>query len=162
MNNINIIAAADVNNGIGLDNKLPWYNPEDLKWFSKITKGNKKNAIIMGKNTWKSLPKRPLPNRDNLILTTKDELNGENYKSFTNEESLWEYCKKKSYEEIWIIGGGKIYEYFIEKPYITNIYISRIKENYNCDTFFPNIPERLKLLKIDKINSLEIEIYSSS
>ena len=161
MNNINIIVAADLNNGIGLNNTLPWHNSEDLKWFSKRTKGNNNNAIIMGRNTWNSLPKTPLPNRDNLILSTTDVLNGDNYKSFNDETSLLEHCIKKKYEEICIIGGGKIYEYFINKPYISKIYISRIKSNYNCDTFFPNIPNNLKLLKKEIINNLEIEIYSS-
>ena len=162
MNNINIIVAADLNNGIGLNNTLPWYNSEDLKWFSKTTKGNNNNnAIIMGRNTWNSLPKKPLPKRDNLRLTTTEVLNGENYKSFKDEDTLLEYCMKEKFEDIWIIGGGKIYEYFINKPYISNVYISRIKSNYNCDTFFPNIPNNLKLLKKEIINNLEIEIYSS-
>jgi dihydrofolate reductase len=162
MNNINIIVAADQNNGIGLNNKLPWHNSEDLKWFSKITKGNKKNAILMGKNTWNGLPKKPLPDRENLILSTKEEFNGENYKSFIGECGLWDYCLEKEIEDVWIIGGGKVYEYFINKPYITNVYISRINGQYNCDTFFPTIPKKLKLLKIEKINNLEIEVYSSS
>ena len=162
MNNINIVAAADLNNGIGLNNKLPWYNPDDLKWFSKITKGNKKNVIIMGKNTWNGLPKQPLPDRENIILSTTEEFNGETYKSFASEERLWNYVREREFEDVWIIGGGKVYEYFINKPYITGVYISRIKEEYNCDTFFPNIPKNLKLLKIEKINNLEIEIYIPS
>jgi hypothetical protein len=63
---VNIIVAYSNNKGIGKDNSLPWKIPSDLKKFKKLTTGNKKNAIIMGKNTYLSLNKRSLPNRDNL------------------------------------------------------------------------------------------------
>mgnify|MGYP006127200487 CR=1 FL=1 len=66
--NFNIIVAVDTNNGIGLNNTIPWYEPEDLKHFAKLTKGNGKNAVIMGKNTWNSLPQRWLHNRFNIII----------------------------------------------------------------------------------------------
>ena len=115
----------------------------------------------MGKNTWNSLPKKPLPHRENLIMTTTEEYDGDNYKSFNNEENMWKYIKEKEFEDVWIIGGGKIYEYFIYKPYITNIYISRIRSNYNCDTFFPVPPKCFKMSKMDNENKLDIEVYSS-
>ena len=66
----NIIVACDLEDGIGKDNKLPWNFPEDLKRFSQLTRGKGNNAVVMGKNTWESLPKKPLPKRDNLILST--------------------------------------------------------------------------------------------
>ena len=66
---LKLIVGVDNQNGIGLNNTLPWYNKEDLKYFSKVTKGDGNNAIIMGSNTWKSLPKRPLPKRLNVILS---------------------------------------------------------------------------------------------
>lgn len=65
---INGIVAMDKNRGIGINNKLPWKLPEDLKRFQKLTKGNGNNAIIMGKNTWNSINR--LKNRDHLILST--------------------------------------------------------------------------------------------
>ena len=65
---INGIVAMDKNRGIGINNKLPWKLPEDLKRFQKLTKGNGNNAIIMGKNTWESI--NVLKNRDHLILST--------------------------------------------------------------------------------------------
>ena len=62
--------AFDINRGIGKNNNLPWKISDDLKRFSKLTKGNNNNAIIMGRNTWDSLPNKPLSQRDNLILST--------------------------------------------------------------------------------------------
>ena len=75
--NINLIVAMCKNNGIGLNNKIPWKISEDMHYFSKKTSGNypgdgnKKNAVIMGRNTWESLPKKykPLPHRFNIVLT---------------------------------------------------------------------------------------------
>ena len=65
-----IIVATCKNNGIGYCDTLPWNIKEDLRHFSKLTKGNGKNAIVMGKNTWESIGHKPLPNRDNFVLST--------------------------------------------------------------------------------------------
>ena len=88
-----------------------------MKKFKKLTLGNGNNAIIMGRNTYESI-KKPLPNRDNLILSSQIKLNkiknGNNIvKDFLNIESLKEFLKTKTYDEIWIIGGVQIYELFL-------------------------------------------------
>lgn len=160
--NFNVIVAVDSNNGIGIDNSIPWYEPDDLKHFSKITRGDNNNAIVMGNNTWNSLPKKPLKNRDNLILSRKDHTNGDGFAYFKDIESIIEYCKEKNYDVIWVIGGGEIYKLFLEKNMIDNIYLSRLNKEYECDVFFPNIPDKLRLTKKEKINNnVELEIYSS-
>lgn len=140
----NIIVACDINNGIGKDNKLPWNIPEDLKRFSKLTRGEGNNAIIMGKNTWESLPKKPLPKRDNLILSTKLNINQNkpknNYvKSFSSISDIEEFCDTQKYDEIWIIGGAQIYNTFIESKKVNKIYATLIHNNFDCDCFFPEI-----------------------
>ena len=158
--NINIIAAVDDNNGIGLNNKLPWYEPDDLRNFSKLTKGNNNNAVVMGLNTWNSLPKRPLPNRDNLILTTTTYIDDVYTRTFFNSEKLLNYCLEKKYDEVWIIGGGKVYEHFIKNNLINHIYLSRINLDYKCDVFFPDIPDNFKLKETKEINdNVKLEIY---
>tara|TARA_Y100000741_G_C18151375_1_gene517377 strand:+ start:382 stop:882 length:501 start_codon:yes stop_codon:yes gene_type:complete len=160
--NINIIAAVDSCNGIGLNNNIPWYEPDDLKFFSKLTRGNNNNAIVMGLNTWNSLPKKPLPNRANYILTTTSNIKCDNTESFTNSEQLLEECLCKKYDAIWIIGGGKIYKHFIDNNNINKIYLSKINSDYNCDTFFPCIPEYFKLEENVKINNnVNLEIYKN-
>ena len=68
---INIIAAMAKNRVIGRGNKLPWHIPQDLKHFKRLT-SKKNSAVVMGRNTWESLPIKPLPNRRNYILTKKN------------------------------------------------------------------------------------------
>ena len=113
MTKINIIVAICKNNGIGINNSLPWYYTSDLKKFKNLTTGNKKNAIIMGKNTYQSINKNLL-NRDNLILSKTliidEKINDYTLKSFSNLDSLLNFTKTKTYENIWIIGGNQIYE----------------------------------------------------
>ena len=90
-----IICAMCNQRGIGKDGELPWKIKEDLNFFSKLTKGNKNNAVIMGKKTWISL-KKYLPDRDNLILSTSitlDETHDDNIvKSFQSIKEIIKIC----------------------------------------------------------------------
>ena len=141
-----MIVAYDEHRGIGKNNTLPWYFPDDLKRFSKLTKGNGNNAIVMGKNTWDSLPKKPLPKRDNLILSTtlnltqnsnKDDL----IKTFPNTNLLHDFCKEQKYDTVWIIGGSQVYKELIATFNINEIYVTHIHKVYNCDTGFPSLDD---------------------
>lgn len=151
--NINIIVAHCKNNGIGFENRMPWHIKSDLKKFKNLTIGNKNNAIIMGKNTYTSIlniTKNGLKNRDNLILSSslnldnKDE-NNNIIKSFNNIQNLENFIKTKKYDNIWIIGGEKIYDFFLNNypndAILTpkNIYITYINKDFECDSFFPTI-----------------------
>ena len=142
--NLFISVAYDSKNGIGKNNSIPWYLPEDLKYFSKLTKGNGKNAIIMGKNTWLSLPKKPLKGRDNLILSRTLEINenlpkNDLIKTFKDINDLIEFCYLQKYDEVWVIGGSEIYNLFLNKFKVERIYATLIDKDYECDTFFPSI-----------------------
>tara|TARA_E500000178_G_C16845170_1_gene672484 strand:- start:153 stop:680 length:528 start_codon:yes stop_codon:yes gene_type:complete len=142
--NLFISVAYDSKNGIGKNNSIPWYLPEDLKYFSKLTKGNGNNAIIMGKNTWLSLPKKPLKGRDNLILSKTLEINENSpknnlIKTFKYLNSIMEFSKEQNYDEVWIIGGSEIYNLFLNKLKVKRIYATLIDKDYECDTFFPLI-----------------------
>mgnify|MGYP001283150027 FL=1 len=160
--NFNIIVAVDNKNGIGYDNTIPWYEPDDLKHFSKTTKGDFNNAIIMGSKTWESLPVKPLKNRDNLILSRKNHSNGDGFYHFKNIKDVIEYCKSKKYDEVWVVGGSEIYKLFLDNNLIDNIYLSRVSKEYECNIFFPNIPDNFQLIKKKSINNnIELEIYSS-
>jgi len=140
----NIITAFDLHRGIGKNNQLPWNIPEELNRFSKLTKGSGNNAIIMGRKTWDSIPRQPLPLRDNLILshnlnieynTPKSSL----VKSFKTIDEIKLFCCEQNYDNVWIIGGAQIYKLFMDEGIINYIYITRIIKNYNCDTTFPII-----------------------
>ena len=133
-----LIVATDEDNGIGKNNSIPWRCKEDLRFFSKTTRGNNNNAIIMGRKTWDSLGNKPLPMRDNYILSRSFLTNVEYETAFayTNINKLIHICCKKNYDDVWIIGGAEIYNLFLQTNIVSELYITKIKGNYNCDTFF--------------------------
>ena len=117
-----IVAICKENRGIGLNNKLPWNYPEDLKYFSRITKGNGNNAIIMGRNTFESIGKT-LPKRTNIILS-KTLTSNEKYLIFENIIDSLSYCKSQNFDEVFIIGGESIYNqtiHLVDSIYVTEI-----------------------------------------
>jgi len=143
---INGIVAMCNDNGIGINNKLPWRFPQDLKYFQRLTMGRGKNAIVMGKNTWQSVGF--LKNRDHFILSTTMKLDysrGRNkIKTFTSVNELIRYISSplyRKYDNIWITGGAKIYNSFINASVMDSIYITHINDNYVCDTYFPELPD---------------------
>jgi len=155
-----IIAAVEGNNGIGKDNKIPWYITEDFKYFAKITKATqnpeKQNAVIMGTNTWHSLPNdyRPLPGRLNVVLNSENNLKlSENeglvYSSL--DEALQYLDNNDDVENVFIIGGAMLYKFAIENPACDKLYITQIKNKFDCDTYFPEIPDKFKLSELSDI-----------
>lgn len=138
--NFNIIAAIDEKNGIGKSNKIPWYFPEDLKYFSNITKGNGNNAVIMGRNTYESIGNYPLPGRVNIVISSQYKpSHGYSLYWVTSPEEANNLCKELTFNEVWVIGGASIYEYYLNHTQIINkIYITSICKCFNCDTFFPS------------------------
>lgn len=128
---INIIAAVARNNAIGKDNKLIYWLPNDLKRFKSLTVGH---TVIMGRNTFLSLPKGALPNRRNIVLSTtqKDFPGCDAYESL--DEAL-NHCS--SDEDIYIIGGASVYSQAMaiaDRLCLTEI----DDEPKDADTFFPN------------------------
>jgi|TARA_R110002072_G_scaffold3697_4_gene25922 dihydrofolate reductase len=158
----NIIVAFDIKYGIGINNRLPWHMPDDLKQFSKLTRGNGKNAVIMGKNTWNSLPIKMLAGRDNLILSSElvieENTPFNNYiKTFNTLQKLINFCEKNNYEEVWIIGGSQIYNLFLDNKRVDKIYATIINRQYKCDTFFPEIINGKVISKTDKrVDNIDI------
>ena len=128
------IVAADKNNGIGFNGDLLEHIPEDLKYFKELTQDN---IVIMGRKTWDSLPKKPLPNRLNIIITSNPKENEENVKYMTLEEAI-NFAVVQRPKKVFIIGGGKIYKEFM--PFVKKIYLTRILKEYsNVDTYFPDL-----------------------
>ena len=133
----NIIVAICQNNGIGFENKIPWYHKDDLKFFQKITKGNLNNAIIMGKNTYLSLNK-PLKNRYNIVISTTLKIENELVKTFSNIDEAINFCNNSNFSEVWICGGENIYNQFLTnyKYLIDSIYVNELDIKCKCDKFF--------------------------
>lgn len=142
---VTIVAAVNIDNkGIGYRGRIPWVLPGDMKHFSNITSTtsskDKTNVVIMGRGTWESLPKHPLPNRLNIVLTsTHMSLAGAIV--CTTYQGALDFVKReaKCIENVFVIGGERVYNVAIEHPLTTNIYITRVfpKTDTKCDTFFP-------------------------
>jgi len=112
LSKFSIIVAIGENNGIGKNGKIPWKNKDDMTNFKNITIGKGNNAVIMGRKTYESIPKgkRPLKNRKNIIISSKEIEGVENVNSLKN--ALY---KASKYNKTYIIGGEKVYEEAIEK-----------------------------------------------
>jgi len=148
---MNIVVAACKNKGIGINNKLPWSLLKDLKYFRFLTQSYGENAIVMGKNTCLSLP-RALPKRVNYVLSsslnnpqTTDEIFLKNggYGDFRIINNI-NHISSKKYTNIWLIGGAQVYESMINNDMINSIYYTDIDADFECDTFFPEIPNHFE------------------
>jgi dihydrofolate reductase len=132
---LSFIVAAAENNAIGIQNTLPWYLPEDLKFFKRTTMGK---PVIMGRKTYESLG-RPLPGRLNIILTHKrDLIVPEGVLLYADINSAIKYLEEQSADECFIIGGGKVFETTL--PFVERMYITRVHTSIpDADTFFPEV-----------------------
>lgn len=133
--NITIIVAIAENNAIGKNNDLLWHISGDLKRFKEITTGH---DIIMGRKTYMSLPKRPLPNRRNIVISSMNKENTNIFEGAELVNSIQEATKiADSDKEVFVIGGGTIYKEFM--PLANKIYLTLIHKTYEADVFFPEI-----------------------
>ena len=155
---IKLIAAIDKDRGLGKENKLPWKCKEDMKHFKKMTIGCRNNAIIMGRNTWTSIGKE-LPNRDNYIISTT--LRDIETPIFNNLETALNELKQMNYDDIWIIGGGRLYATALENNYADELYITRINNSYDCDVFLPKISKNYRFM-IEIQNNLLFRDYCNT
>lgn len=144
----NLVICSDSHYGIGLKNNIPWKLLKDLKYFKDITTNkkdnNKQNIVIMGNNTYNSIPDayKPLKDRINIILSkstkpTEDMASNPIY--FNDIIKLFLYLDliKTNINECFVIGGNQIYNIFLEYKLINKIYMTSIKNiSFNCDTFF--------------------------
>jgi dihydrofolate reductase len=147
---ISIIVAVSEDWGIGKDNELLWHISEDLKRFKRLTSGN---AVIMGKKTWESLPKKPLPNRKNIVLTDNPgEIIENAVTAYSIEDSL---AKCTPGEEIFIIGGGSIYRQFMQIA--DRLFITHVHRKAPADIYFPEIDMKIwEVKEKDEYTSEEI------
>jgi len=129
---ISIIVAIAENLAIGKNNDLLWHIPADLKRFKRITSGH---PVIMGKRTWESLPRRPLPNRRNIVIT---DIPGEKIEGCEMAYSINEAVAKcNPAEENFIIGGASVYRQFL--PHAHRLYLTLVQKSFDADVFFPEI-----------------------
>ena len=172
---INLIVAYCNKNGIGRMNNIPWLIKDDLKHFKMITTSNtnklensyeyQKNIVVMGRNTWESLPvkARPLANRFNIVLSSKSKFIDSDKVDFTTTsfENVLSYLdfEKENFNnsKVFIIGGEVLYTDILKNysHLITHLYITEIYANYTCDKFFPVIDNNI--FKISKVSDFKNE-----
>ena len=130
---MNIIVAIADNYAIGKSGDLLCYLPDDLKHFKALTTGA---TVVMGKKTFFSLPRRPLPNRRNIVLTRDVSFTHEGVDGAHSIEELTSTLTPE--EKVFIIGGGEVYRQFM--PLAKELHITHIHHTWeDADTFFPEI-----------------------
>ncbi|MCC4783970.1 dihydrofolate reductase [Vibrio splendidus] len=147
---IKIIVAFDKNRGIGYKGTIPWKVPGEMAWVAKKTKqvssSNRKNALLMGRNTWDSLPTQPLPERLNVIISRTKKIDTDNAISFSSIDDAFSFFSENEHiEDIYIFGGSEIYSLALSKGIVDEIITTEIQGEFECDTWFQAIPESFKL-----------------
>ena len=149
MTEIIVIAAIAKNNVIGKDGDIPWRIKEDFQHFKDLTMGH---PCIMGDKTYDSLPdnSKPLPGRENIVLTFDKNYHPEGAKIFYSFEDALEYCKDK--EKAFITGGASIYKLGLKVA--DTLELTRIHKDFEGDTYFPeiNFDEWELIKKEDKLD----------
>lgn len=131
---ISAIVAVDNNWGIGYNGDLLEHIPEDLKYFKEVTADH---IVVMGSKTWDSLPKKPLPDRTNIIISNKGNLLLENGAIRLSLDDLLLGIADFE-DDVFVIGGGSIYNQLL--PFCSRVYVTKIlKDHENVDTYFPNL-----------------------
>lgn len=146
MKPVHLISSLCENNGIGSNNTLPWKLKKEMAYFTKMSShtrnGDNQNAVIMGRKTWESIPKKykPLQDRLNVVISkSKIELPSAilHYNSVTEAVKALQSSDFKNVESIWVIGGHGIYKEAIDEKLCDKLFLTKIKKTFDCDVFFP-------------------------
>ncbi len=133
---LTLVVAMDKNRGIGAGNQLLWHLPRDLKHFKEITSGH---PVIMGRNTYESIGK-PLPNRTNIVVSTRKNWFQEGILIVGSLKEALKFAKKID-ENVFVIGGGKIYEQTIDAA--DRLEVTVVDGVFDAEVFFPEIDDKM-------------------
>lgn len=148
---IALIAAVNEKNTLGLNGKMPWHVPEDLKFFRQTTLNQK---LAMGRKTFDGLPKH-LDQRDIYVVTRQENAQ---YEHVVHDFPKFLETYKESSETLYVAGGGELYAQAI--GFADTLIISRIPNDVLGDTFFPTIdPEQFECVETIQKETFQIEIY---
>ena len=135
---MNLIAAVDKNWAIGRNNKLLVSIPDDMKFFRETTTGK---VVVMGRKTLESFPgKKPLKNRVNIVLTSDNSYQVDGAVIVHDMDELHEELKKYDSQDIYVIGGERIYRQLLDECDVAHI--TKIDFSYEADAWFPNLDEK--------------------
>lgn len=148
MRNFDIVVAADAKLGIGKNGTLPWKLPGDMAYFKRVTSevkdSAKRNAVIMGRKTWESIPPkfRPLPNRLNIVLSRGFvELPDGVLLAHNLEQALQLAHSNTLVENVFVIGGGEIFATALQHSLCRRLFVTDIHSDFECDVFLPRYDE---------------------
>lgn len=165
---IKLIVAKAKNNVIGKNNDLIWHLPADMRFFTETTKGH---IVVMGRRNWDSIPLkyRPLSDRINVVITHNTQFTHPDCAVFNSiEAAIAHYTNHTGTlknKDLYIIGGGQIYTYCLEKNLLDEMYITCIDETFEGDTYFPFIEEdkwqktAIMHHAIDEKNKYAFDVY---
>lgn len=151
-----VVVAADLEGGIGIEGRIPWRLPSDLAHLVRVTTEtrdpDKRNAVVMGRVTWDTLPPRyrPLPRRYNVVVSRQPDLalpDGVGLASSVVEGISLGY-QPADVESVLVLGGGEIYRQALELPGCRDIYLTRVLDRFECDAFFPDLPPRFERAEV--------------
>ena len=152
-----ILVAHDQNLVISFAGEIPWSLPEDLKRFKNLTWDQ---VVLMGRVTWESLPIRPLPHRQNIIISRSTKHNlapNNNTCIFHSLEFAIQYAEDMFPDkEIFIIGGGQIYKTALDEGLVDRIIVSKVHGKYKGDTFFPKLGDEWKSKLIEVCEGFDV------
>lgn len=130
---ISILVAMDKNRAIGVNNELPWHLPADLQYFKRITMGH---PIIMGRKTYISIG-RVLPGRENIVLSRNPNYSIPGCTMIYSVDDIKKLNAERKNEELFVIGGAELFRQVLD--FTDRLYITRIEEEFEGDTYFPEI-----------------------
>lgn len=171
-NTFDLVIACDAQGGMGKNNDLPWKIPGDIEHFriltSQSTSADLKNAVIMGRRTWQSLPAkfRPLPNRINVVLTRDhDYVVPEGVLVCSSLDEALEKLAQQKVDRVFVIGGAEVLRKAMQHPRCGLLYLTEIQQSFDCDVFLPDHKELFQLqsgssVKHENGIDYSINIYS--
>ncbi len=131
---LHLIYARGANGVIGRDGQMPWYLPEDLAHFKRLTRGA---PVVMGRKTWDSLPHRfkPLPERQNIVITRQPDWHENGVQRTSSLDGALQLCKSAA--TVWVIGGAQIYAQAL--PLADVVEVTEIERDYAGDAYAPEL-----------------------
>lgn len=138
---INLVVCINNKNALGKNNELLYHIPSDLANFKRLTNGG---VLIMGKNTYESLPKKPLPNRKTIIICDEEDYipqASEEVLVIDSIDNAMQLAETLGNENVFVVGGASIYRQFMELGLVDKMYVTRVNDDIEGDVVFPEISE---------------------
>ncbi len=167
MRDFAVIVAMDINRGISRHGELPWFLPEDIQNFYRVTtqtpEQHLQNACVMDLETWDRLDIQPLPGRINAIIHDQeiDDLPEGVLLFHSLEDALAAFSTSDKINQVFVLGGLNLYQEATAHPNLKRLYVTKVEGDFDCDQFFPdNIPAEFEVLSATEVmedNGIEYE-----